>query len=342
MTEIVFPKRRRGHQSDAARREYDQQAQTFCDALIQIDSSIDFTVSSRGWCYQLEPHGLLKGDFDKAQKLINECRKSGLLPIDFTAEDSARKFENLECIDDTDPEEEANDAVSYINNAQQHYYPVSFWENQAFFVQMLVEKIDLRSLFGPVCADYAVPIANAKGWSDINSRADLMRRFAEWERRSKQCVLLYCGDFDPGGLIISDTLRSNMEDLAGAVGWSPANLIINRFGLNLDFIEEHRLTWIDNLETASGKRLDKTTHPDHDKPYVQDYIRQFEAKKVEANALVARIGPARDLCRRTILQYIDEDAIEDYREDLARQQERVRIEIRRLIDTGALNVGEPR
>ena len=46
--------------------------------------------------------------------------------------------------------------------------------------------------------------------------------------------------------------------------------------------------------------------------------------------------------RRRGHQYIDENAIEDYREDLARQQERVRIEIRRLIDTGALNAGEPR
>ena len=42
---------------------------------------------------------------------------------------------------------------------------------------MLVEKVDLRSLFGPVCANYAVPIANAKGWSDTAAPAAT----AAWE-----------------------------------------------------------------------------------------------------------------------------------------------------------------
>jgi len=42
-----------------------------------------------------------------------------------------------------------------------------------------------------------------------------------------------------------------------------------RFGLNKDFIERNRLTWIDNLETSSGKRLDDNKHNDHNKPYVQ-------------------------------------------------------------------------
>ncbi len=335
MTEIVLPVRRRGRQSDAAKLDYERQAEDFCNALIQFQSTLDFKMSARGWAYWLEPYGVAKGDFDKVEKQINECRKSGKLPIDFTLEDSTREFENLERIDGTDPEEEASTVISYVNNAQQNYYPVSFWDNQEFFVQMLVEKIDLRSLFGPVCADYAVPIANAKGWADINSRANMMRRFAEWEGQGKQCVLLYCGDHDPGGLIISDALRSNMADLTGAVGWSPAKLIINRFGLNLDFIEEHGLTWIDNLVTGSGKKLNELDHPDHDKPYVQNYIRQFGVRKVEANALVARIGPARDLCRKTILQYVDEDVIEEYRKDLADQREECRIEIRKLIDAGA-------
>jgi hypothetical protein len=99
-------------------------------------------------------------------------------------------------------------------------------------IEMLVEKIDLKNLFTPVCAEYLVPRANAGGWSDINGRAAIMRRFAAHERAGRQCVLLYCGDHDPGGAIISDFLRSNLADLQRAVGWSPDRLIIDRFGLN--------------------------------------------------------------------------------------------------------------
>ena len=87
-----------------------------------------------------------------------------------------------------------------------------------------------------------IPFANAKGWGDLNVRADMMRRFQEWEDQGKGCVLLYCGDHDPGGLHISGFLRSNMADLADAVGWSPDHLEINRFGLNYDFIQEQGLT----------------------------------------------------------------------------------------------------
>ena len=337
MTEIVLPVRRPGRQSESARLDHERQVEAFCGALLQFASTVDFRMSSRGWCYFLEPYGLRKGHFDKAQGLINECRKSGLLPLDFTAADSAREFENIEVINDNSPEEEASETISYIENAHHHYRPISLWDNQPCFVQMLVEKIDLRGLFGPICAEYNVPIANARGWSDINSRATLMKCFAKWERQGKRCVLLYCGDYDPGGLIISDRLRSNMADLTGAVGWSPTNLVITRFGLNLDFIEDHRLSWIDNLETGSGKRLDDHRHPDHRKSYVQDYLKRIGAKKVEANAMVAHQDAARELCRNAILEFVDEDAVQAYLETLAERQEQVRIEIRQLIESGALD-----
>jgi hypothetical protein len=90
-----------------------------------------------------------------------------------------------------------------------------------------------------------------------------MKRFAEHEAAGRQCVLLLCGDHDPGGLHITDKMRKNLSDLSGAVGWTPENLIISRFGLNADFINRHRLTWIDNLETSSGKQLDDENHDDH-------------------------------------------------------------------------------
>src|SRR5262249_47821811 len=153
-------------------------------------------------------------------------------------------------------------------------------------------------------AEFHIPITNISGWNDINSRAAIMKRFAFWEKRGKKCVLLHCGDHDPGGLHISEFLRSNMEELADAVGWRPDNLIIERFGLNADFIEEQGLTWIDNLETGSGGRLDDPRHPDHGKSYVQSYLARFGARKVEANALVVRPEAGRELCRQAILRHV--------------------------------------
>ena len=333
MAAIKLPRRSRGRQSPKAKAAYQDALHQFCAAILQINSSLDFQVASRSWCYLLEEYGLLKGDFDNAQKLIVQCRKDGLLPLDIVAEDSAREFDNLESLDVTSVEEEAQGILDWVvEDAHRTYTPISLWEDQEVFIQMVVEKVSLRNLFRPVCSRFHIPIANGRGWSDLNLRAKMMRRFARWETEGKRCVLLYCGDHDPGGLQISEFLRSNMEELEGAVGWSPDNLIIDRFGLNHAFIIEQDLTWIENLETGSGRRLDDPRHPDHAKPYVQDYIEEFGVRKVEGDALVTRVEAGRGLCRQAILKYVDEDAYELYRAKLEPLRDQVRGELDRLLE----------
>jgi hypothetical protein len=161
-----------------------------------------------------------------------------------------------------------------------------------------------------------------------------MRRFAYWERRGKQCVLLACNDHDPGGFNISDFIKSNLKDLQGAVGWSPEHLIVDRFGLNAAFIRRHRLSWIENLETASGDDLGNPRHPDHCKPYVQSYIKQFGSRKVEANALIVRPEAGRALCRQSILRYVSQSAVDAYRRRLSVEQRKVQAAVRRLLLRG--------
>jgi hypothetical protein len=61
-----LPKRPRGRPSAAAAVIYREQVADFCKLILQINSSMDFRVGSRDWCYILERHGLRKGDFDAA------------------------------------------------------------------------------------------------------------------------------------------------------------------------------------------------------------------------------------------------------------------------------------
>jgi hypothetical protein len=331
--DLALPRRPNGRPTAETQRRYAAEVDAFCAAVLELRSRLDFAVSSRGWCYILEEHGLAKGDFDSAERLIVACRKSGALPLDICAEDGAREFDNLDrWIDAHRPRVEARQIVDSIKSRHRYYTPFSFWEHQDCYVQMLVEKVDLKSLFGRICARFHIPIANARGWSDLNSRAAMMRRFANWQANGKTCILLYCGDHDPVGLKISESLRSNMVELSAAVGWSPDELTIDRFGLNADFIKAQGLTWIDGLETGSGKDLADPRHPDHFKPYVQDYLRQFGARKVEANALVVRPEAGRELCRQAILRYLPEDAPERYGKALERPREAVRRMVIRLLN----------
>jgi hypothetical protein len=332
-TRLILPRRRRGYQSATAAARYQADLETFCEAIREIQSRLEFRVSSRGWCYILENEaGLPKGDFDKAQDLINECRKSGMLPLDICAEDSAREFDGLERLDTGIPASKARFLLDSMKTGYRRYTPLSFWAAQECYIQLLVEKVDLKALFAGICDDFHIPRANARGWCDINIRAAMMGRWAVWEAKGKQPVLLYCGDFDPVGLQISDVLRHNLAELTGAVGWSPDNLVIDRFGLNLDFIERQGLTWIDGLATGSGQDLADPSHKDYQKAHVKQYIRKYGNRKVEANAMVVRPEPSRALLRQTILKYLPEDAPARYHAALAPLREQVRVEVLRLLE----------
>ena len=332
----VLPRRGRGRPSAAAAEAWRDQIAAFCKTVLEIQSRLDFAPSSRGWAYLLEGERFIdKDELDAAQRLVNDCRKDGNLPLDICAEDDKRAAENLEAID-PDPQEMAADIFDHVRTAQDSYTPFSFWDDLPVYVQMGVEKSDLRSLFKSDCAKFRVPIASVGGWGDLHVRAGFMRRFAEKEAEGKQCVLLYCGDFDPGGLNISNFLHSNFEDMARAVGWSPENLIIERFGLDYDFIESEGLTWIDNLITSQGEYpLDHPEHPDHLKSYVQDYLAKYGVRKVEANALVTRPEAGRELCRQAILKYVPANAPRRYLKKLKPFRAELRREIEQLLAEAA-------
>lgn len=305
----ALPRRKRGRQTSEDDAAYDADLERFALKIQRIASRLDFRPSSRGYGYILENEGAItKGDFAACQTLINDCRKRGVLPLDICCEDARRQFHGIENIDEKTPEEFAQFHLGQLLHVPQSYLPLSFWEDQPYYLQMLVEKIDLRQLFRPVCERFHVPIANAAGWSDLNLRAAMMQRFAHWEAKGKTCVLLYAGDFDPAGMRISDFLMGNMCELKGAVGWNPENVIIDRFGLNQDFIEDNGLSWIDGLTTGSGSNLADPKHRDHNQPYVQEWLREIGPRKVEANTLVVAPEAGRELCRQAITKYVPDDA----------------------------------
>jgi hypothetical protein len=333
MSRLVLPRLPRGRPTSATLVAYNSDLRVFCELILKINSSLDFQVGSRDWCYMLEDHGLNKGDFDDCQKVITECRRRRLLPMNIVAEFGERSFDNLEELDDTTREDEARAIVDDVARCDLAYTPMSFWDDKDVYIETVVEKLSLRSLFQPIGAPFCIPIANGRGWSDLNLRDGVLRRIRRHADAGRHCVILYCGDHDPAGLQISSILRKNLAELLTHAEWIELmpRLSIDRFGLNHDFIEEQGLTWIDNLETGSGRSLADPRHPDHKAEYVRDYLRRYGVRKVEANALVVRHDAGRELYRRAILKYLPEDAPDRYRERLAPLHDRVRDEVLRQL-----------
>ena len=301
----------------------------FAKELMAIQELIDFKISSRGWCYQMEQERLINKDsFDKVEMLINKCRKRGILPVDFVAEEDARAFKGVEYPELETPLEYLKGYLDAPLNCHEWYTP-DWWDGEEYYIQILVEKVDLKTLFAPVCEKFHIPIANSRGWSSIVQRAEYTKRFKRAERKGLKCLLLYCGDHDPDGLRISDAIRKNLEDISnifwqdGTTGYDPINLHIERFGLNADFIYKHNLTWIDNLITGSegyiaevvngkirqGKTKKGKPHPNYNWKYVQDYLAEFGVRKCEANAIVPIPAIAREYIQNIIEGWLGKDAL---------------------------------
>jgi hypothetical protein len=109
------------------------------------------------------------------------------------------------------------------------------------------------------------------------------------------------------------------------------DLEIVRFGLNTDFIEDNDLLWIDGLETSKGKDLQDPDHPDHKKPYVQQYLAEHGPRKVEANALITRPQAALELITNVLDQYIDADGVERWEAENREASEEATEKVEHLI-----------
>lgn len=306
------------------------------EVLKALQTQVGFPVSARGWCYLMEQAGYVdKSQFDKVEAAINTCRKEGIIPVNFVAEEEARAFAGVETPSSETMKELLARMLSDVLTGYEYFTP-NWYDGEEYYIQILVEKVDLKQLFMPVCAQFHIPLANAKGWQSILQRAEYARRFQNAERQDLKCVLLYAGDFDADGFLISNVMRKNLEQLKNVVwadgveGYDPKNLIIERIALNYDFIQQQNYTWIDNLITGSGKNLADPKHINYKLPYVQDYLRQYGARKCESNVMVTTPAVARQLLENAIEKYLGVDAVTRFEVKRQAIQDEYQDELERL------------
>jgi len=290
---------------------YEMRLESFANEIkaLQRARSSRVKYSGRGWCYALEGLGKIdKDEFAKCEKAINDCRKIGLLTIDFVAEDQdeTRRFAGIH--EASNPtvilENLRNDINKMLENLPA--YTTDYWVGEKYYLMMCVEKGDLRNLFKPICDEYHIPIVSSKGWAPILLRYHIAKLCIKAEARGLTPTILLFYDHDPAGLKITNNFRKGLHDIKRSVDWYPTHLIIERFGLNMGDIEKYNLTWIKNIKTGSGQ---EARDP--------DYIREFGNRKCEANALFKNdetLKVAEKMCRDTIEKYYGSDALERFHE----------------------------
>lgn len=298
---------------------YELRLRDFAKEILVINSQRTNPVkySSRGWSYLLEGLGKIhKGEFRASEKAINDCRKIGLLPIDFVKgdQDETRRFQGI--IEASDPAQALREIKEKVKSLLDNlaFLSTDFWIGEKYYLMMCVEKGDILELFKPVCDKYHVPIVSSKGWAPILLRAHIAVLAQKAEARGLTPVLLLFYDHDPAGLKITARFRKNLRDCKRGTGWSPDKLVIDRFGLNREEIEKYNLTWIENLRTGSGRESGDTK-----------YILKYGRRKCESNALFKNdetLKAAEEICRNAIEKYYGPDAKERFKrkEEQSRQK----------------------
>lgn len=312
------------------------------EAIERMSEETGYRFGPRGWAYYAEGLGLItKGEFARFEKLLTDMRKDGELDPDVIEPDASRMATEVDDFEPAEyaPEYLARHAVSKIGEELQSwansYHANGYWDGLDCYVEMIVEKKDLVQIFRSTADRYNVRITNGKGDTDIHTRLAMLRRFRDHSYAGRRCILLAIGDHDPKGLHIVKGLERTIMSCSNLKGldWDDPEFEVVNVGLTEAQIDRLGLMKIDNLETGGGRDLSSPSHPDHFKPYVQDYLRRFGVWKCEANALVGHPRKAEDLLEEAINEFIPAHHPDTVEEDNEPGKEAVKAEIARLMQT---------
>lgn len=322
--------------------------QAMGEAIEALSQATGYRFGPRGWAYYAEGLGLItKGEFDRFEKLLTDMRKDGELDPDVIEPDASRTATTVGdfAASDRAPEDYARWAVEDIAEQLRlwsvAFHENGFWDGLDYYLEMIVEKKDLVQIFRSTADRYNIRITNGKGDTDIHTRLAMLKRFRDHDQAGRRCVLLAVGDCDPKGRHIVEGLKRTIMSCASIKGldWDNPEFEVVNVGLTPDQVADLGLMRIENLETGGGRDLTDASHPDHFKPYVQDYLRDVGAWKCEANALVGHPARARDLLETAINQFIPDDHPDTVEENNEPGQAAVRAEISRLMQTWTFEEG---
>ena len=163
-------------------------------------------------------------------ELLARARVEGRFPWDSIA-------------DETRPEDLNNDFWNVAEFADAHIarfmsgYQRNRQQSQPAHIEIVAEKLTVRTILEDVAADHSIPISFSRG----HNGPTMKRKIAERFRRSKKdtLILLVVSDLDPAGEAIIQNFRDDFEDDHGI----PAESIeVYRAGLNMVRVKELGLT----------------------------------------------------------------------------------------------------
>ena len=190
----------------------------------EIINSYDFALTLRQIYYQLVARQIIPNEQRYYKKLSRLCvagRDEGILPEEGFA-DRLREVDKLSSWSDL------NEFMQTVKRS----YRKDRWQNQDNYLEIWTEKDALRSVLTEITYQYDVALMVARGQL---SRTEVYRTAGRYKAQSgKKCYLYYCGDFDPSGLSIYDSIKKRVMDFGVSINFK-------RIALTQEQIEKYQL-----------------------------------------------------------------------------------------------------
>jgi len=178
-----------------------KQSLELLEQVQKIMGSYDFALTLRQIYYQLVAKQIIPNEQRYYKKLSRICvagRDEGILPEEGFA-DRLREVDKLSSWVDLN---------EFMETVRRSYHKDK-WQNQDRYLEIWTEKDALRGVLSQVTYQYDVSLMVARGQLSRTAIYEASKRYKI--KSDKECYLYYCGDFDPSGLSIYESIK---EDLA--------------------------------------------------------------------------------------------------------------------------------
>ncbi len=263
----------------------------------KIIDSYDFALTLRQIYYQLVAKQIIPNEQRYYKKLSRLCvsgRDEGILPEEGFAD-------RLRAVDKLGSWSDLNEFMQTVKRS----YRKDKWQNQNNYIEIWTEKDALRSVLTEITYQYDVALMVARGQLSRTAIYEASERYKA--KADKKCYLYYCGDFDPSGLSIYDSIKKRIMDFGVFINF-------RRIALTEEQIEEYQ------LPSDPAKQSD----PNYNKfvdLYGSDMV--VELDSLPPDVLRKIIGDC-------ILQNIDES----YLVHILRKEEDEKIRLNKFIEKG--------
>jgi hypothetical protein len=229
------------------------------------------------------------------------------------------------------PEQYIKENLDFIGNLPEDYKRlIPKWHKQSYYVELWTEKSAMVGTFRSMLEGLDVRIVYNRGFDSISNSWGTYQRIRKAWDQGKKVVILYCGDLDPSGDMMDETIKDIMNVFFNVEHYeNDEKYRFKRIAILPEHIERFKLP-----KNPDKQVLDKLKQDPRKERFKQKYDLKSDNDlfQIEIDALAA-FNPEelKQMLRGAILPYRDHEIYEKLLKDEKHSHEQISLHIRKNV-----------